>query len=329
MTAMLDLIRDLPAQLRWAAAFDPPTMPAADAAIVTGMGGSGIAGEAAAVVAAADGRRIAVHKSYGLPGWASDGLIVAVSHSGDTEETLHGVAEAQERGLGLAAVTTGGALADLAGSQGFPVAVIPPGPQPRAAFGFLTGALLRMLEGAGLVSQQESALHEAADVLDEILAGDGPALAEDIATALAGRFSLVYAGTGPASVAATRWKTQINENAKAPAAHVALPEGNHNDIVGWAAHPDLAATVAAVFLQDFQDHPRIVLRAELTRALMEPLVPVARLVGSRGSGTLARLFSLVVIGDLVSVALAARSGTDPMPVDVIQDLKARLAQENR
>ena len=57
------------------------------------------------------------------------------------------------------------------------------------------------------------------------------------------------------------------------------------------------------------------------------MVPTAGVVESRGASPLARLFSLVAVGDLVSVALTERSGVDPMPVDVIQDLKARLAQE--
>jgi glucose/mannose-6-phosphate isomerase len=328
MTTMLELVLELPAQLRWAAGMETPASPAADAAIVAGMGGSGISGDAAAVVAAEAGRRVAVHKSYGLPAWAREELIVAVSHSGNTEETNSAIDEALARSLALMGVTTGGRVAERSGTDGFDLVTVPPGPQPRAAFGYLAGAVLRVLEGAGVVPPQSAALAEAADVVEAVLEGDGPAMAEEIADALLGRFAVIYGGVGAAEVAANRWKTQINENSKAPAAWIPMPEGNHNDIVGWTAHPDLSAdAVATVFLHDSGDHPRTTLRGRFTEELMAPMVPTAAVIESRGTSPVARLFSLVAIGDLVSVALTERSGVDPMPVDVIQDLKARLAQE--
>ena len=90
MTSMRELIGTLPGQLRWAADLEPPSPPPAAEALVAGMGGSGIAGSIASVVAACAGRRVAVHRSYGLPGWAGTArpLAVIVSHSGDTEEAL-------------------------------------------------------------------------------------------------------------------------------------------------------------------------------------------------------------------------------------------------
>lgn len=328
MTTMLELVREMPDQLRWAAALEVPQVPSAPAAIVAGMGGSGISGDAAAVAAADAGTRVSVHKGYGLPTWASDELVVAVSHSGNTEETNSAADAAHEDGLALVGVTTGGRLLERSGDEGFPAIVVPAGPQPRAAFGFLAGAVVRVLEGAGIVGPQAPGLEEAADVVESLLDGDGPALADEIADGLLGRFTALYGGNGIAAVAANRWKTQINENSKAPAAWFPLPEANHNDIVGWTAHPKLSSDhVAAVYLHDSGDHPRVALRGKFTRELMEAMVPTAGVVESRGSGPLARLFSLVVVGDLVSVALTERSGADPMPVHVIEDLKSRLAQE--
>lgn len=329
MTTMRRLVRQLPEQLRWAADLRPPDVPAAEAAIVAGMGGSGIAGDVAAVVAAEAGARVGVHKSYDLPRWATpDDLVVAVSHSGNTEETSTSVSAALAGGLPLVGVSTGGAMADWAASEGFPIVGLPPCPQPRAAFGHLAGATLRVLESAGIVGPQSADLLEAADVTEALLDDDGPETAARLAAALEGRFAVVFGGSGAASVAASRWKTQINENAKAPAAGLPLPEADHNDIVGWGAHPELSQQfVGAVFLEDSGDHPRIALRARLTREMLEGTVGVAGVVTSRGVSTVARLFSLTTMGDLVSLALAERSGTDPMPVGIIEDLKTRLAEE--
>jgi glucose/mannose-6-phosphate isomerase len=326
---MRDLIAELPGQLRWAAEIDPPEVPASGEALVTGMGGSGIAGSIASVLADAHGSRVGVHKSYGLPGWAGSArpLVVAVSHSGNTEETLYAVSSAVALGLPIAAVTTGGRLASAARDEGWPLVEVPPGPQPRAAVGYLTGGTLRVLEAAGVLPPQGDDLSEAADVVERLLDGPGPGLAADLADALEGRVVVIYGGQGIGSVAANRWKTQINENGKAIAYWSELPELDHNEIVGWTAFPELSRRVGIVWLRDPGDHPRVSLRARITEELIEDRAGIAGEVHAVGESPLARLFGLVAIGDLVSVAIAERAGADPMPVDVIEDLKTRLAKE--
>jgi glucose/mannose-6-phosphate isomerase len=268
-----------------------------------------------------------------MPGWvaAARPLVVAVSHSGNTEETLDAVEAATTSDLTVAAVTTGGRMADLAEAAAWPLVMAPAGPQPRAAVGYLTGGVLRVLQAAGLLPDQVPALREAAEVVEMLLGGGigpGVALADDLADALAGRVAVIYGGHGAGAVAANRWKTQINENGKAIASWSEFPELDHNEIVGWTAFPELSAErIGVVFLHVPGEHPRIALRSRITRELMEDRAGVAGEVHAQGEHLLARLFSLIVIGDLVSVSIAERAGADPMPVDVIEDLKRRLAAE--
>lgn len=327
---MRDLVAALPEQLRWAAGAEIPVIAPAGEALVVGMGGSGIAGSIAEVIGADAGARVTVHKSYGLPGWASSArpLVVAVTHSGNTEETLDALDAAAGHGLPVAVVSTGGRVIGVAAERSWPVLRIPEGPQPRAAVGYLAGGVVRWIEAAGLVPPQSGALREAAEVVERLLGdGDGPgaALAEDLADALEGRIAAVYGGHGVAAVAANRWKTQINENAKAPAWWSVLPELDHNEVTGWEALAELTRRhVGVVFLHDLGSHPRILRRARVTRDLIETHVDIAGEVHAQGSGVPARIFSLIVIGDLVSVAMADASGVDPMPVTVIEDLKRRL-----
>lgn len=333
MTTMRELIAGLPDQLRWAAEVEAPEMPAASEMLVAGMGGSGIAGDIAGVVAEASGGRIGVHKSYGLPAWVgrSGAQIVAVSHSGNTEETLSSVATALSAGLTPAVVATGGRLGEMAADRGWPTITAPSSPQPRAAVGHLAGAALRMAEAAGVVPALSDDLLEAAAVVEMLIGGgEGPAvaLAEDMADALDGRVAVIYGGHGLAAVAANRWKCQINENGKAPAYWSVLPELNHNEIVGWEAYPSLSRDrLGIVTLCDRDAHPRVGLRARLTTELVGDRVGIAGEVEAQGESVLARLFSLIVIGDLLSVSIAERARVDPMPVDVIESLKARLAEE--
>jgi glucose/mannose-6-phosphate isomerase len=326
MSEMRDLIATLPDQLRWAADLDPPVIPPRREAVVAGMGGSGIAGDIAAVVAEAQGARVTVHKAYGLPGWVGeDTVVVAVSHSGNTEETLSAAGEAVARSIPLVTVSVGGELASLGGA--IARVELPDSPQPRAALGRLSGSVLRVLEGAGVLSSTGDDLREAASVVEEILSGVDNEV-DRIAAALRGRVAVIYGGTGVGAAAAGRWKAQINENGKAPAFWATLPEANHNEIVGWTALPDLSRdSMAVVFLEDENDHPRVTLRSSVTRALMARSVAIAGVVSSRGISPLARIMALSVVGDLVSVRLAELADVDPVPVDIIEALKKRLTDE--
>jgi len=329
VSVMRDLIAELPAQLRWAATTSLPDVPPAAEGLVIGMGGSGFAGDVAAVFADAQGKRVSVHKGYGVPGWAAHArpVVVAVSHSGNTEETLSGVKAATAEGLAVATTSTGGALATVAETQALAYLRVPVGRQPRAAAGYLAGAVLRLLEAAGVVSGTVPGLLEAADTVEVLLRDEAHQVAARVAGGLRERIGIVYGSGTLTAAAAGRWKTQINENGKAPSWWSVLPELDHNEIVGWTANPALGRdAVGVVFLHDSGDHDRVALRAVLTEQLMTG-VHVAGHVISRGEGPLARLFSLVVVGDLVSVAVAEQAGIDPVPVVVIERLKKLLVGE--
>jgi glucose/mannose-6-phosphate isomerase len=126
---------------------------------------------------------------------------------------------------------------------------------------------------------------------------------------------------------AQRWKTQINENAKTPAWWSVLPELDHNEIVGWEAMPSLTSQyLGVVALTDVTDHPRVRDRLAHSRALTENAVPWVAEVAAEGDTALARLMSLVVVGDLVSLMLAETAGVDPVPVDTIEKLKKLLIE---
>jgi glucose/mannose-6-phosphate isomerase len=319
------MIQSLPEQYRWAAELTPPPVPASGSALVCGMGGSGISGDVAAAVA---GTPVFVHKGYGIPVWASalSPLVVAVSYSGNTEETLSAAEAALAAGLAVAVVTTGGALSRLAAERGWPSVEIPAGLQPRAAFGYLTGGVVRILEAAGLV--REPGLQEAATVTDELLGSelDGPGrrLADDLADGLAGKVTLV-AGSGITSVAAYRWKTQINENAKTPAFVLRLPEADHNEIEGWSTLT-LRRAVGLITLRDAFEPASVAARFEPTADLLSEGSTVVGEVWAQGSSPLARIASLAVVGDLVSLRLARNAGVDPVGVEAIERLKRTLGE---
>ena len=317
---MRDMVKGLPGQLAWALEARPtgPDL-GPDEVLVCGMGGSGISGDVAAV---AGGRRVTVHRSYGLPAWAADArpLVAVVSYSGATEESLDACRAAMDLGLDVVTLTSSGPIGDELAHL-----TVPGGLQPRAAFGYLGGGLLQLLHAVGAGDDPTPALAEAASIVTTLLGSDldgpGAVLAADLATELVDRFPLVYGSPGLTAVAAYRWKTQLNENAKAPAATSVLPELDHNELAGWRGAP-AESRCAIVALRDRDEHPRIGARHELTRELTP--APTVGEVWSQGDSPLARLLSLTTVGDLVSLFVAEEAGIDPVEVDVLTTLKRRM-----
>jgi len=298
--------------------------------VVAGMGGSGIGGLLArAALGDRASRPIVVTRDYALPPWASpESVVLCISYSGDTEETLAAYDAAGAVGARRIVVTTGGALAEAARVDGVPVVPMPAALQPRAAVGYMTVAVLEVAALAGVAQRVSTEIDVAAAHLERLAAEWGPGGADDglaraVARDLHGAVPVVF-GAGPTSAVAYRWKTQINENAKVPAMSAELPEADHNEIEGWAGADGLGA-FAAVFLDDSDLHPRVRERIAATERVIGRAARSARRVESRGEARVERVLSLVMLGDLVSVYLSVLRGVDPTPVHAIAQLKADLA----
>lgn len=327
---MRDAIATLPAQLDWAVSVDAPPLPSAAEILVCGMGGSAISGDYLAGLTSEAGKRVTTHRGYGLPRWASvvRPLVLVVSYSGDTEETVSAAEQAEELELPVAVVASGGTLIEMAASSGWPAIRVPGGFQPRAALGYLLGASARLAGCAGVLPGIIDELSEAREVLRGLLeSGAARGLADDLAEGVEGRIPVIYGATGLTAPVAMRWKTQINENAKWPAWWSLLPEADHNEVVGWSARPDLSRRVGIIALRDRYEPPETTRRFEATAEVTEGLVDWVGEVWSQGESALARMMSLTLVGDLMSVRLAELADTDPTPVEVIDKLKRRLREE--
>ncbi len=292
--------------------------------VICGMGGSAIGGDLAA---AALGSRLCkpldVIRGYAVPSWTPpDRAIFLSSYSGKTEETLGCYAAAEAVGAQRIVATTGGTIGEYARRDGVPVIGMPSGLQPRAAVGytFAIAAEVAALAGVGPAIRTEidsSAAHLEAE-RDSLLAK-----AAEVAEQLHGSVPLLY-GCGLTAPIAYRWKCQVNENAKLPAFDDALPEMDHNEIVGWTGGEQGA--FSAVFLEDEDQHPRERQRVELTSELIADQAHSIVRIETVGETRTERLLWSVMLGDLISLELAAREGVDPTPVDVIENLKDRLGR---
>ena len=310
-----------------------PTGPTIENVIVLGMGGSGIAGDVLAATAAPLlPVPISVVKSYECPAFAGEGsLVFAISASGETEETLEGVSEATVAGANVVAITKGGQLAQLA--AGWDAAIIPVPqelPQPRTALGAMAIPPLIVLEEVGLFPGAHAWIARAVEQLkrrrDGLVAAGDKSDAAEIARQIGRTVPLVQGGGAVGATAAQRWKTQVNENAKSPAFSSAQPELCHNEVCGWGQHGDVTRQILTlVQLRHDGEHPQVSRRFQLVEELMREVVAGIVAVRAEGDGDLAQLLDLILMGDFVSLWLAAHEGIDPGPVPVLLDLKRQLA----
>jgi glucose/mannose-6-phosphate isomerase len=299
--------------------------------VVAGMGGSAIGGALArAAMGDHASRPIFVTRAYGLPPWTTpDTMVLCSSYSGETEETLACYESAGALGAKRTVVTTGGRLAEMAREDGVPVIPLPGGFQPRAAVAYGIVASLEVAALCGAGPRLTSEIDVAASHTEQLVAEWGPdapedSLAKTIARGLLGT-TPVIAGAGLTNPIAYRWKTQFNENAKQPAFSSELPELDHNEIVGWEGARELGR-FSAVFLDDSDAHPRVKERMELTERLIADNAAASFHLETRGETAIERVISLMLLGDLVSIYLAALRGVDPGPVKVLDELKAALAE---
>lgn len=303
--------------------------------VVTGLGGSAIGGDILRCYAQPRAEiPLMVNRDYSLPAFVdSVSLVLAVSYSGNTEETLSAAQAALDKGAAVVAVTSGGKLAELARRHECAVVTIPGGMSPRAATGYLFAPLALILAGLNIIPDPIPDISETVQVLTTIRERNQPGLelaanwARQIARNMKGRLPIIWGSSGNTETAAMRWKTQINENAKCPAYYNIFPELNHNEIVGFDVPQDLLKRQVVVILKDTDDHPRVAKRMAISESIISGRIDRVIKVDSLGDSWLARFYSLVYLGDYASYYLALEYGVNPTPVEVIDYLKAELGKE--
>jgi len=300
--------------------------------VITGLGGSAISGDLArAAAGGAIKLPLTVNRDYVLPPFVNAStLVIACSYSGNTEETLGVYARAKAAGADVVCITSGGLLAEVAGRDSFPVVSLPGGLPPRAALGYALPALLGVLRAKGIIPDMTGDIRETVALLrslrekyrPETPTADNPA--KQLAVELHGKIVVVYGSSAIMEPAAYRWRSQIAENAKTLAFHHALPEMNHNELVGWLRPQELLKNVGVVFLRDSKDHTQVKKRFDLTREEIDGKAGVVREIQSEGKSRLASILSVVYLGDFTSLYMAYLNRLDPTPVAVIDALKNKL-----
>jgi glucose/mannose-6-phosphate isomerase len=270
-------------------------------------------------------------RQYHIPAYVSQNtLFIASSYSGNTEETLSALAEAEAKKAIIVIMAGGGKLEEIATQKGYPLVKIPKAEQPRYAVFYMFVGIIAILEAAGLLAEKDAAaqLSQAAGFLTEKIKAWLPTVpqaqnpAKQLAMELAGKSGVVYAGP-LMSPAAYKWKISFNENAKNVAWWGQYPEFNHNEFIGWSSHP-VDKPYAVVDLRSSFEHPRVQKRFELSDKLLSGRRPAAHVVEAQGETLLEHLLWTINFGDFVTIYLALLNGVNPAPVDLVEKFKQEL-----
>jgi len=302
--------------------------------LICGLGGSAIGGDILkGVFREKLSLPVGVNRSYTIPGWVNEkSLVICVSYSGNTEETLSSYQQAKKRGAKLVVITSNGKLTELAKEDQAPQVTIPGGMPPRTALGYLFFPSLLILKLLGIVSIEEKAVQEAGETLKSLrqeidLASPLKAnVAKNLAKQIQGTLPLIYTTSDFLEGVGMRWKTQINENSKIPAYYQFFPELSHNEIMGWEGLEEICPKMTLLLLRDSGESQRMQKRIDITKNIIGSRVGKMLEVHSRGKSPLSRILSLVYIGDYVSFYLGILNQKDPTEIESITKLKEKMAK---
>lgn len=269
-------------------------------------------------------------RNYTIPQYVDKHtLFIASSYSGNTEETLAALTEAEQKGAQIVVFSSGGQLVSRAEKAGHTLFKIPTGIQPRMSSFYFYSGFLQLLEPLGLVpkgSLQE--LREAGEWVSKKVEAWQPTVPTDknaakrLALELMGKNIVVYSGP-KLYPAANKWKICMNENAKNVAWVNQLPEINHNEFIGWSSHP-IDKPYAVIDLRSKLEHSRVQKRFEVTERLLSGKRPAPEVVEVEGDTLPKQLLWAANLGDFTSLYLAFLNGLDPTPVELVEKLKAEL-----
>jgi glucose/mannose-6-phosphate isomerase len=296
--------------------------------VIAGMGGSAIGG-----ILLRDWLQptchipIIISKQYSLPAYVNeDTLLLAVSYSGNTEETLSALIEAKTRQASVITFTSGGNMANYAKHEGIPCVKLPEGFQPRAAISYQFFSLAAIARKVGLVGGAWSEVDETINLLMKLrseMMAEIPYdsnLAKQIASQLKGYIPFIY-GSSIHEGVSYRWNTQINENSKMPAGSSNFPEAFHNAVMATEADAELLKGVCAILLIDPYEQRETATKTQLFRDIMARRFGRLIQVHTYGKDRLSRIMSALYIGDFVSAYLGLLNGKDPSSIDSINELK--------
>jgi glucose/mannose-6-phosphate isomerase len=292
--------------------------------VISGMGGSGFSADFIFYLFKNYLKMpILINKNYNLPKFVSDKtLLFLVSYSGNTEETLSNLEEGINRKAKIISITSNGELLEKT-KENYLSFEIPKGLPPRMAFPYLFYPIYFILKNFTQFDFGEDEFFEKLDSLYEDFKNKNN-LGDILADKIVDKIPIIYASDSLTPVG-LRWKQEINENSKYIAYNLSFPELNHNESVFWESR-ELKDKIIFIILRDKFDSSQMKKRIDISIELLKERKWEVIELFSSGEKPLFNLYSLIPLGDYISIKLAYLKNVEPLPVKIIDELKKRLKE---
>ncbi len=292
--------------------------------LVCGLGGSGIGGNIVKCLVKNElSVPFDVSKDYNIPKYVNrETLVIISSYSGNTEETISAMEQAIVQEAQIFCITSGGKVTEVAKKRNIDYVTVPGGMPPRTCLGYSFVQQLFVLHHLGFIDYDfQSDLLSTINLLDRE-EGAIQKEAKEVAANLHNKIPVIYIDSEMEAVA-VRFRQQLNENSKILCWHHAIPEMNHNELVGWRINDD---RLCVILLRNKTDHERVQQRMEINKEVFKKYTPHITEVNSKGETQMQRMFYHIHLGDWISFYLAELRKVDAVEVDVIDYLKGALAK---
>jgi len=297
--------------------------------VICGMGGSAISAD---IAKTAFGNLIPIEvvKDYSIPYLDNETLIITISYSGNTEETLSCLQQGMEKTDFIAAITSGGKVKNIVDGR-YCWAELPIGLPPRSAIGYLFFSLVKILENFNIISPQEQMVKQ---LITDLIKKAGAIsvntpteenIAKSAALQIQGKIPIIYGSSPTLAPLAYRWKCQINENAKYPAFYNYFPEMNHNESEGWEA-AGFGKKFVPIILGRLKEEHNYKKRINAFKKIFGKIEVKYLEYFVEGDSLIEEIFSLIYLGDMISFYLAILQEVDPTTIEFINFLKKEITE---
>jgi len=292
--------------------------------LISGLGGSGIGGTIVSQLVENECKiPVLTNKTYFIPAFVNQNtLVIICSYSGNTEETVNCLKEAIKKNAKIVCITSGGKIGEMAKKNNLDCIVIPGGMPPRACLGYPFSGLFYVLNKLEIINSDFKEKLIAAIALIEVEEKKIIPKAIKVAGELLDKIPVIYSDASVEGVA-IRFRQQLNENSKILCWHHALPEMNHNELVGWK---DKNEKLAVVVLRNKSDYQRNKERIIFTEKTVNEFTSNIIEIHSKGESNIENAIYLIHFCDWISFFLAQLRGVDAREVNIINKLKAELAK---
>jgi len=269
---------------------------------------------------------IFIHRNYELPREVSKkSLIICISYSGNTEETLSVSKKAHRKKIKLINISSGGKLINFSEKNKIPFIKIPSGVPPRCAVPLQFSALLKVFINIKLIKNIEERILE----LERVLRPESiEILGKNLAKKLGGKIPLIYSSKDWRTLSYI-WKIKFNENSKIPAFFNVFPELNHNEMTGIGEYKtkSIREKFALIILKEEKESSRILRRIKILSQIFKEKGIKTVFIDIKGRSIFEKIFSNILLSDWTSYYMAINQKIDPTPVILVEDLKKKMGLE--